>query len=452
VHNPDIQPAGIFNHGVTLRNRRVNGHVRHSAHHSLTEANMAISAPSLPSAPPAPIRLTRRTHWRRAAVVAGLVLAASVAAVILATPILTETSYWARIVAWREATADDYLTKFVNRGVPNAPPIAALRPAPAEVPSVYGTVTYPSANRTTTAALNAFLSSTGTRALLILRDDSLLLEQYANGSSHTAIQTSFSAAKSFDSTLIGIAIGEGSIGSVDDPVVRYVPELAGRGLESVTIRHLLGMDSGFRYDGAGVGGMPWQDDARTYYDPDLRFLALTVSRAEPPATRWVYNNYHPLLLGVILERATGSHVADYLSEKVWQPIGAEAPASWSLDSRHDGFEKMESGINARAIDFARFGQLWLNNGVAQGKQVVPAEWVRLATQPNAPELKADYGLMWWLDPDRPGRFYAWGNLGQFIYVAPDRNAVVVRMGRSYGGLDPLEWRAVLRDLADRITV
>jgi CubicO group peptidase (beta-lactamase class C family) len=271
----------------------------------------------------------------------------------------------------------------------------------------------PSPTGPTSSATDAFLASTGSRALLVLRDDTLLVERYANGSSHEAIQTSFSTAKSFDSTLIGIAIAEGAIGSVDDPIVRYLPELSGRELERVTIRHLLGMDSGLRYDEAGSGGMPWQDDARTYYDPDLRALALTVRPAIEPGTRWQYNNYHPLLVGLILERATGRHVAEYLSNKLWQPLGMEAPASWSLDSRHDGFERMESGINARAVDFARFGRLFLNRGAVDGQQVVLRAWVEMATRPNAPELKRDYGLFWWLDPERPGRFYAAGHYGQF---------------------------------------
>jgi CubicO group peptidase (beta-lactamase class C family) len=378
------------------------------------------------------------------------VVVLAVAAVILAAPFFTETSYWARVLAWRESTADDHATKFVARDIPNAPPMSVLNAAPADAPSTYASITYTTDKGPTTVSFDEFLSNTGTRALLVLRDDALVVERYANGSSHMAIQTSFSMAKSFDSTMIGIAIDQGAIGSVDDPVVGYLPELSGRGMEGVTLRHLLGMDSGLRYAGAGAGGMPWQDDARTYYDPDLRALAFSVSPAEPPATRWVYNNYHPLLLGLVLERATGRRVAEYLSEKIWQPLGMEAPASWSLDSRHGGFEKMESGINARAIDFARFGRLMLNRGVAQGRQIVPVDWVDVSTKPNAPELKPDYGLMWWLDPERPGRFYAWGNLGQFIYVAPDRDAVVVRSGQSYGGLDPLEWRALLRDLADRV--
>ena len=122
------------------------------------------------------------------------------------------------------------------------------------------------------------------------------------------------------------------------------------------------------------------DDAKTYYDPNLRELALTVKPEVEPGTRWEYNNYHPLLLGMILERATSRSVATYLSQKLWQPLGMEADGSWSLDSEASGFEKMESGINARAIDFAKFGRLYLNRGEWNGEQVVPASWVEESTR------------------------------------------------------------------------
>jgi CubicO group peptidase (beta-lactamase class C family) len=112
------------------------------------------------------------------------------------------------------------------------------------------------------------------------------------------------------------------------------------------------MSSGLEYSGEGGGGGPLGDDAKTYYDPNLRELALTVEPEVEPGTRWEYNNYHPLLLGMILERATGRPVSAYLSQKIWRPLGMEADGSWSLDSEASGFEKMESGINARAIDFA----------------------------------------------------------------------------------------------------
>ncbi len=394
------------------------------------------------------VRAERRHRLQPLGLLVAL-LATLVCITILAAPILTENWYWPRIIAWRESTADDFATKFPSRAVPNAPPMSALEPASSEVPTAFAMIRYPAENGPAAAPIDVFMSQTGTRALLVLQGDALLVERYANGSSHEATQTSFSMAKSFVSTLIGAAIADGSIGSVDDPIVRYLPELAGYGVDGVTIRHLLAMDSGLRYSGVGSGGTPWQDDAKTYYDPDLRSLALTVRPAVPPGTRWEYNNYHPLLLGLILERATGRHVADYLSDKIWQPLGMEAPASWSLDSRHDAFEKMESGINARAVDFARFGRLMLNRGTWQGRQILPGAWIELATRANAPKLNPGYGLMWWLDTTRPGRFYAAGNLGQYIYVAPDRNMVVVRLGERYGGIDMQAWPTVLRDMADR---
>jgi len=130
------------------------------------------------------------------------------------------------------------------------------------------------------------------------------------------------------------------------------------------------------------------DDAKTYCYPDLRELALEETRITGTAgEHFHYNNYHPLLLGLVLERATGVAVADYLEAKIWQPIGAEYPGSWSLDEH--GFEKMESGINGRAIDFAKFGRLYLDDGDRDGTQVVPAAWVAASTRPWV-DLPADY--------------------------------------------------------------
>jgi CubicO group peptidase (beta-lactamase class C family) len=379
-----------------------------------------------------------------------LALVVAVLAVVPTATVLTEQSYWARIVAWREAGFHDFETKFPARAVPNAPPLYSLEPAPVMAGYNLDTIRYSSGEGVASAPLDEFLTSTGSTAFLVVKGDALLMERYANGSSHDAIQTSFSVAKSFASTLVGIAIGEELIGGVDDPIVDYLPELRGRGLEAVRIRHLLNMTSGLRYDGSGQGGMPWQDDARTYYDPDLRRLALTVHPAAEPGRRWQYNNYHPLLVGLIVERATGHSVSAYMSETLWQPLGMEGPASWSLDSQHDGFEKMESGINARAVDFARFGQLFLQGGAWQGKQIVPREWVQVATHPLADSPADFYGYFWWIDTERPGRFFAAGNLGQFIYVAPDRNAVVVRFGERFGPLGIPAWVATLRWAADSV--
>ena len=220
-------------------------------------------------------------------------------------------------------------------------------------------------------------------------------------------------------------------------------------MERITIRHLLTMSSGLKYSDEGGGGGPFGDDAKTYYDPNLRELALTVKPEVEPGRRWEYNNYHPLLLGMILERSTGRPVATYLSQKIWQPIGMEADGSWSLDSEQSGFEKMESGINGRAIDFAKFGRLYLNRGTWNGKQVVPASWVEESTRLDTTTDPADfYQYFWWVDVAwaERGRFMARGNLGQFIYVVPDKDLVIVRFGEDWGYN---RWPELLRSIADR---
>ncbi len=398
--------------------------------------------------------------------------------VLLLTPILlvgimtaaaatTDRLYIFRIIAWREADFRDF-EKFPSRPIPAGSKEFYFEPAPEKPPGYLRTITYrrdapdPRTPRESMAAtldstggaevtepLEKFLSDTDTTAFLVIQDDTLLYEKYFNGYDHESTQTSFSVAKSFVSALVGIAIEEGYIGSVEDPITKYIPELKGPRMDKITIRHLLTMSSGLRYSGEGGGGGPFGDDAKTYYDPNLRELALTVEPEVEPGTRWEYNNYHPLLLGMVLERATERPVATYLSQKIWQPLGMEADGSWSLDSDEDGFEKMESGINARAIDFAKFGYLYLNRGEWSGKQVVPASWVEQSTRLDTTTDPADfYQYLWWVDVVRPerGRFMARGNLGQFIYVVPDKDLVIVRMGESFGYN---RWPELLRSIADR---
>ena len=293
---------------------------------------------------------------------------------------------------------------------------------------------------------DSFLEKNGTQAFIVIQDDQILYEQYFNGASRDAIVTSFSTAKSFTSTLIGIAILEGYIHSVDDHITDYLPELAARdpAFANITIRNLLMMSSGIKYvEFPFVNG----DDAKTYYYPDLRQLALEDTRITgSPGEHFHYNNFHPLLLGLIIERATGTSVAGYLQEKIWKPIGMEYPGSWSLDEV--GFEKMESGINARSVDFAKFGRLFLHNGNWNGVQVVPADWVAEATQAQP---RGDYAryyphdfifanghgyykYMWWgIQRDAQNYDYiALGNHGQFIYISPQSNLIIVRNGETYG--------------------
>jgi len=301
-----------------------------------------------------------------------------------------------------------------------------------------------------------FLEKNRTQAFLVIQDDAILYENYFNGAGRESIVTSFSTAKSFTSALIGVAIAEGYIHSVNDPITDYLPELKERDLAfaQITIRDLLMMSSGIKYSEP-------PDNATTYYYPDLRSLALETTRITNSAgNTFHYNNFHPLLLGLILERATSTSVANYLQEKIWKPIGMEYPGSWSLDE--NGFEKMESGINASAIDFAKFGRLFLNEGNWDGKQVVPVDWVVDSTQADTSldyhgyygddfifaDGRGYYKYMWW-GMQRDGQDYdfsAIGNKGQFIYISPQKNLLILRYGEDYGDYrDAQGWMELFYD-------
>jgi CubicO group peptidase (beta-lactamase class C family) len=175
-----------------------------------------------------------------------------------------------------------------------------------------------------------------------------------------------------------------------------------------------------------------------------------------------YNNYHMLLEGLIIERATGMPVAEYLQEKFWKPMGAEFTASWSLDSEESGFEKMESGINARAIDYARFGLVFLHDGFWNGTQILPESWVIESTQPLRPDLRTwetmaevrEYGgyykYHWWGIDNGDGTydFHTHGKYDQIIYVAPRKNVVIVRFGDRLDG--NVLWALVLQNIVDQM--
>jgi CubicO group peptidase (beta-lactamase class C family) len=387
-----------------------------------------------------------KTRWaRRILLVAGGVLALLIVGVVGVYGWAwssTDDSTFARALIWRESDVGDQ-HRFPARRIPAG---ARASPLPAGL----------EANLVVSAegkGLDEFLRETDTLAFLVVHEDRLVWERYYGGSTRESLQTSFSAAKSFVSTLVGIAIDEGLIGSVDDRLTEYVPELVARDprFRRITLRHLLTMSSGIRYREGGFPSLG--DDTYTYYGVDLRDVALNRVRIEgPPGIVWEYNNYHPLLLGLVLERTTGTSVSDFMARRLWQPLGAEADATWNLDSERSGFEKMESGLNARAVDYARFGLLFLHNGEWNGRRIVSEDWVRAATGADTttdPAYYHGYRYFWWRDVDRPGRFYALGKYGQYIYVAPDAETVVVRFGRDWG-VGNLTWLATFRDVADQL--
>jgi CubicO group peptidase (beta-lactamase class C family) len=386
-------------------------------------------------------------------IIAFIALASFYGIMYLSTPY----SGFARALIWMDADVKDY-EKFPARNMNNAPPVFNFIKVDAAKQSEYLRVLDSVASQmspnsiVSQAPFNELLASTQTTAFLIIKDDRLIYENYFNGYKRDSINTSFSVAKSFVSALVGMAIDEGLINSVDDPITKYIPELEDKDsrYSAITIKHLLSMASGLKYVEEET---PYSDDTKTYYDTNLRAVALSAVIEEDPGKKFHYNNYNYLLLGIILERATGLPVAKYMEEKLWKPLGMEAPSSWSLDSEASGFEKMESGINARAIDFAKFGRLYLNNGSNWNEQqIISDNWVKASTSANStsdPSIEYQYG--WWIHPSQEGvdnnhyhHFSARGNLGQFIYIVPEERLIIVRHGYDFGNVN---WNILFENIA-----
>src|SRR6185312_16824183 len=298
-----------------------------------------------------------------------------------------------------------------------------------------------------------------TVAFVVIKNDSLYHEQYWDGYSDTSHSNSFSMAKSITSILAGIAIGEGKIKSVDEHVSDFIPQFK-EGMDSLlTIKDLLTMSSGINFNESYINPFAYPSEA--YYGSDLMGTTLKYKVTETPGKEYIYLSGNSTLLGYIITKATGKTLSDYASEKLWQPLGAEHPAYWSVD-HEGGMEKAYCCFNSNARDFARIGQLYLDSGRIYTtkvvndtdfhmgiktelgivlndndtiitrikkcvyKQVVPKEWVAAST---SPKLVAYYGYQWWiLNYEHHIIPYCRGLKGQYIFVIPDKNMVVVRLG------------------------
>jgi CubicO group peptidase (beta-lactamase class C family) len=339
---------------------------------------------------------------------------------------------------------------------------------PRALPAAPATLTWP--NGQSPADAERWLAEQGTVALIVLRRGELVHERYFNGFARDSIGTSFSVAKSVVSTLVGIAIAEGRIKSVDEPVTTYLPELLKNDARfaRITLRHLLQMRSGIAFD-EGYRS-PFADASRFYLTKHLPERVAGLAIAGEPGQAYSYQSGDTQLLGMAVQRAVGQPLAAYATRRLWQPMGAEFDASWSLDSEASATAKAFCCVNARAVDFARFGQLFLDQGRVGGQAVVPADWVRASTAAQVDLPGADdsarrniewrggrpssfYAWQWRRTltlgaagetPQPAGDFYAEGILGQFVYVAPATQTVIVRLGRERGA--PF-WPAWMGELA-----
>lgn len=345
----------------------------------------------------------------------------------------TDTSLIARGIMWGDSDAGD-LHRFPARMMQASNDPVMFGPSNGDWQDLIATVPIDNPDIGAVAMpLEEYLTKTNTTAFIVLHGDQILYEGYFNGSDRESLQPSFSVTKSFIGALIGIAIEEGYIGSLDDPITDYLPELLGSDsrFEAVTVRHLLSMKSGIKWDRSESN--PFSDDFITYYSPDLRAAAFGAKIETTPGSVFEYNDYNPLLLGIALERATGMSVAEYMETRLWQPMGAEGAGSWSLDSERSGFEKTFAGLNGRALDLAKLGWIYMNNGQNDGMQVVPSSWVsQVADEAVSSGQTPDYQDYWWVDGNRK-MYFAEGDKCQFIYVYPQAQLVLARFGIDCGG-------------------
>jgi CubicO group peptidase (beta-lactamase class C family) len=277
----------------------------------------------------------------------------------------------------------------------------------------------------------AYVESYETQSLLVFKADTLIYEEYWNSHGPETVSNSFSAAKTVVSMLVGIATDEGYIKSIDEPVCHYLPEFSGKGKEKITIRHLLMMASGLNWGESGSD--PLSENAESYYGWDLHGLVTRQKVARKPGELFLYQSGNTQLLGYVVEKATGKDLTDYADEKLWQPLGAEHPAFWSLDSKN-GDEKSFCCLYSTSRDFARIGMLLSHNGNWKGRQLIP-EWYfkemvtpqKMATEEHIPNTR--YGLhVWTFSGYGEPVYYCRGIKGQYIIALPQRDLVVVRTG------------------------
>lgn len=276
------------------------------------------------------------------------------------------------------------------------------------------------------------LKLTGTTGYVVIRNDSLRFEYYSNHADTTSISNSFSMAKSIVALLTGCAIEDGYLSSIHQPIDELLTEfdhLKGKG---VTVQHLLTMSSGSNWDERYTS--PFSITTKAYYGNNLHRLMQQVEIVDKPGVYYRYKSGDTQLLAMVLTRATGKSLSAYAAEKLWQPMGAEKAALWSTDKK-GGIEKAYCCFNSTARDFARFGSLILHLGQWKGHQLVPESYVIESITPASflsdehSKPLTYYGYQWWILHYR-GRAipYARGLQGQYIFVLPVENAVIVRLG------------------------
>lgn len=294
--------------------------------------------------------------------------------------------------------------------------------------------------------LDTYMKDNHIKGIIVLKDGKIRLEKYDKGVNQHTLWTSFSVAKSVSSMLVGIALKNGDIKSLDDVLEQYIPELKGYDYGKISIRQLLTMTSGINWNEDYQDSQ--SDVAQMYLNPCqgqeahiLSYMKPLPSKT-PPGTEWNYNTGETDLLGILLQKATGKSLASYLSENIWIPFGMQQCAFWLTDEC-SGLNIGGSGLSASLRDYAGLGALMLQNGQKNGVSVFSEEWLEQATTPlhSLDKQGSGYGYLWWCNPD--GSYAAYGLFGQMIYVNPQEQLVIAQVAAwpKSGGKDLSKNRA-----------
>jgi CubicO group peptidase (beta-lactamase class C family) len=345
--------------------------------------------------------------------------------------LVTGKTYLFKAAYYNFANIDDYRI-FSNNTV------VAGKEKPWAIGSNYNQVAYPD-------SLNQLMEKLRTVGLLMIKNDSIVMEKYWDGYSDSSLSGSFSMAKSITSLLIGVAIKEGKIKSVEQPVGDFIPAFKEGEKAKLRIVDVLTMSSGTDWDESYWN--PLSVTAELYFGTDANKTANSVNMIHAPGKLHSYKSGDTQLLGLILIKATGKTLSEYAAEKLWQPLGATHSALWSVDQAN-GKEKAYCCFNSNTRDFARIGKFMLDSGKIDGVPIIDSAYFKQSITPcgieDAKGVKCDYyGYQWWIDPEHPEIFYARGILGQYIIVIPSKKTIIVRLAHK---TDPLRVRTVPKEV------
>ncbi|WP_100643829.1 serine hydrolase domain-containing protein [Alteromonas facilis] len=307
-----------------------------------------------------------------------------------------------------------------------------------------------------------FVLASRTTGLMVIQDGNIVYEYYGETGGQDVQHMSFSVAKSFVSALFGIALSQGHVKSIDEPVVNYVPELSESGYRNVTIKDALQMSSGVKFN---ENYADFNSDINRFsraiaFGTSLDDFTASLQSERPPGRVHHYVSIDTQVLGMVLVRATGMSLTEYAQQYLWEPLGMQDDAYWMQDD--DGMELALGGLNITVRDYAKFGWLYANAGHLNGQQIVPADWVDASTHAQDEHVKGSndientvdygYGYQWWLPPGRQDEFMARGIYDQYIYVDPDAKVVIVKTSANHRFNDKsLQWSsrhlALFRQLA-----